>query len=641
MLRYLAFALLFLPLASTAGPATGPEPVYPITEVIKPLDYYQEQAELWQQITQQSPDRTDGWWNWYLAARNIMSLQGNSTYDLRQIVAGAEAAIPDSFERYYMAYCESPQEGRRFDLLLRAHEVSPDRPEALQDLMAYYELQQDAAKLDHYCRSWLQKSSYSPGILDWNYNMLMSVEPNGILLTQGDNDTYPAWVLQRVHHIRPDVRVLNAPLLLFHAAYRERIFGELHIPQWTHASDTEHSLSNLYRHIFHHAARPVYLTIGTGNPQQFGPDLFFITGLAIRYSTVDFDNLTSILANYEQRFRLDALRYNFQRDPGQSVVDQINMNYVPSMVLLTRHYMETGAGQKAETIRELALQIGEKAGQGKAVAAHFKIAEEPAFFSASIDIRPVQKAMQPVGDKLYASATEVSNQEYELFLKDLLSQRQFDLLDKCKIHPVDWRSLLPAGLQALSDEALYSAAGHPDGPEMPVVNITYEAALIYCDWLTRAYNQSTDRRKQFKKVRFRLPTEAEWERAARGGREKTPYPWGGYYVKNSKGCYLANVNPYLNVYDQEAKVFTTNQDAESPGEDSAYFPAKVDTYFPNDFHLYNMSGNIAEMVAEKDFTKGGSWLEPLYYAQIGSQHFQPTPSPAVGFRIFMEVIEEK
>jgi sulfatase modifying factor 1 len=42
---------------------------------------------------------------------------------------------------------------------------------------------------------------------------------------------------------------------------------------------------------------------------------------------------------------------------------------------------------------------------------------------------------------------------------------------------------------------------------------------------------------------FRLPTEHEWEYAARGGKKLAPYPWGGPYVRNSKGCILANFKP--------------------------------------------------------------------------------------------------
>ena len=78
--------------------------------------------------------------------------------------------------------------------------------------------------------------------------------------------------------------------------------------------------------------------------------------------------------------------------------------------------------------------------------------------------------------------------------------------------------------------------------------------------------------------KFRLPSEAEWEYAARGGRDLAPYPWGGPYIRNDQGCVLANFKPMRGDYVEDATVYT----------------APVESYSPNDYGLYNMSGNVAE-----------------------------------------------
>jgi formylglycine-generating enzyme required for sulfatase activity len=77
--------------------------------------------------------------------------------------------------------------------------------------------------------------------------------------------------------------------------------------------------------------------------------------------------------------------------------------------------------------------------------------------------------------------------------------------------------------------------------------------------------------------------------------------------------------------------------------DNADITAPVKSYEPNTFGLYNMSGNVAEMLFEKGKTKGGSWLDSAEAMKIASngkfaQYSQPCP--AIGFRVFMEVLEK-
>ncbi len=74
--------------------------------------------------------------------------------------------------------------------------------------------------------------------------------------------------------------------------------------------------------------------------------------------------------------------------------------------------------------------------------------------------------------------------------------------------------------------------------------------------------------------------------------------------------------------------------------DGGFFPVKTDSYFPNDFGLYAISGNVAEMIDQPGKAKGGSWQDEPYYGQVTVVKEYTLPSPAVGFRVFMEVIEE-
>jgi formylglycine-generating enzyme required for sulfatase activity len=189
----------------------------------------------------------------------------------------------------------------------------------------------------------------------------------------------------------------------------------------------------------------------------------------------------------------------------------------------------------------------------------------------------------------------------------------------------------------------------------PVVNISYEGAVAYCNWLTKKYASLEGRRYADKQVVFRLPTAEEWRILASGGRIGNTYPWGGPYARNSRGCFLSNFHPkpeYAIAPSHSgsgASSLLAYDTSEARSADGCEFTCAVDSYFPNDFGLYNCSGNAAEMVAEKGKSCGGSWDSDLYWLRVN--YIQGTdgmvitpntdsyagPSPELGFRVLMEI----
>ncbi|MEJ6980767.1 SUMF1/EgtB/PvdO family nonheme iron enzyme [Pedobacter sp. P351] len=191
---------------------------------------------------------------------------------------------------------------------------------------------------------------------------------------------------------------------------------------------------------------------------------------------------------------------------------------------------------------------------------------------------------------------------------------------------------------------------HPAFKNYPVVGVTWRQARAFTVWRTRLYATYAASRKLPEYIRsdYMLPTEAEFEYAARGGRVGNDYPWGGPYIRNAKGCLMANFKPGRGNYIDDGGAFTVN----------------VKSYFPNDYGLYNMAGNVAEWtssaydesantfthdlnptfnyeakggdpeVLKRKSVRGGSWKDIGYFLQNSTRSFeyQDTAKSYVGFR---------
>ena len=179
---------------------------------------------------------------------------------------------------------------------------------------------------------------------------------------------------------------------------------------------------------------------------------------------------------------------------------------------------------------------------------------------------------------------------------------------------------------------------HPAYANYPVVNISYEGAQLFCTWLTKKYNSYPKRK--FEEVLIRLPTKEEWQKAAIGTLTHVPYPWGGIYIVgecNFNRIYQASIH-YDKVND---KYVLPKPNKHSIGLDKDLsVTCPVDKYKGNSIDIYNISGNVAEMIQEKGVCCGGGWRSCGYDVRIKSVEKYSRTDIDLGFRYFIEIIKE-
>ena len=344
--------------------------VYSLVKQKQTTDWYKAQAKLWKEHLDKNPKDGEGWISYYTANRMLKIYnQGIKQHDLDSIVNKlVAAAIPNTFEYHYLCvYNLGLRDVDKSNFhLKKAQELGPNRVEIFDDLTNYYEIRRDKINSESIAKKWFASNDISAGVYTWNYNMLQSVDDNAILLTVGDNDTYPAWILQRAKGIKPNVSVVNLGLIRLED-YRKTYFEELGIPyieiDWEKNLGYEAIQTMMIKHIRENTDRPVYLGISASkNVYESFKDEVYNVGLTYKCCDYTFDNIAVIKKNYEKYYMLDYLKEEFSNDISQGIVDDNSANYIISLVTLYHHYKDS-EDPKMDEVKSLLLRIAEKSGK--------------------------------------------------------------------------------------------------------------------------------------------------------------------------------------------------------------------------------------------------------------------------------------
>jgi len=189
---------------------------------------------------------------------------------------------------------------------------------------------------------------------------------------------------------------------------------------------------------------------------------------------------------------------------------------------------------------------------------------------------------------------------------------------------------------------------HPGYNDYPVVGVSWEQANAFCHWRTEFLKRSLDGNFRNTIEPYRLPSEAEFEYAARSGKTENSYPWNAQGVTGEKDCFLANFKPGEGNYTKDGHLITS----------------RVASFSPNEFGLYDMAGNVAEWTStaflesgpeimsdinpeyrynaakedpyamKKKVVRGGSWKDPAHFirSDVRTFEYQNEQRSYIGFR---------
>lgn len=355
------------------------EPIYGKNRVLKSNDYYLEQMELWKKEIDKNPKDANAWYNYYRAIRNSYIKQdekdgqqnkGNARFNrLKAVVDEMEKQVPDSYEYNFVKWLNGNNNPDLFSFLEKAHRISPQSAEPIMSLIFYYEIDGDYTKRDEYIKKYYDLGEYSPGLLNYSYNLLSGLPENAIIFTEGDKDTEAILLLQKGKQYRNDTRLLNVNLLLIDK-YRERVFEELGVSKLEVSPLlNEENYRNFQNVIIEHVAknkqdRPVHVAVTVSNPftSKIEKQLY-ITGLSYLYSTVAVDYIAQLKNNVEQLYALDYIKIYFPKDISFENVKSMNGNYLLPFSVLSKHYKVTGDLLKAEHYKKICKDVAAESGR--------------------------------------------------------------------------------------------------------------------------------------------------------------------------------------------------------------------------------------------------------------------------------------
>jgi hypothetical protein len=385
----------------------------------KPYEWFIAQAAAWKYEIEQNRKNADAWLNYYFATgyalmkkgQNSTSTRGSITdvaIGMQQMAREQEskfssdsartgaildemgAEVPNSFEYKYLKWRRGMMSAiytsENIRLLEDAYSTDPSRVETYPAMVKMYELRRDISMRNQMLKKWFESGDISEGLLNYNYNVLMSVEKDGFLVVFDPDQAYCLLILQNIMLTRQDISVICMDWLA-DDAYRKKIYTEygiketpfegmdfsLLVPSRNVAGRTNINTDAFFNDLsYNKKGRAVYTTSTLAMSNSYLTNKAFLVGLAYKISDSRFDNIAVIRKNFEQSFALDYLKNGFYMEKYPDAIKELNNDYLVPMLHLYDHYTYAGEHEKADRLKELVFKISEKGDQKKRVESYLE-----------------------------------------------------------------------------------------------------------------------------------------------------------------------------------------------------------------------------------------------------------------------------
>lgn len=235
-------------------------------------------------------------------------------------------------------------------------------------------------------------------------------------------------------------------------------------------------------------------------------------------------------------------------------------------------------------------------------------------------------------EAFFISRTEITNINWKEFLYYLKQNNRIDEFEANQLDTTVWRDRL-----AYNEPYVNYYFQHEAYKEYPVVGVTLAQANAYANWLSEIYAMNEKVKEDGVKITFSVPSKKQWIRAARGY-SSYKYPNGntlisenGLYSYNFKRLSAGNI-----YYDKESDSYRVKESSDR----EILITAPSESYPTNEFGIYNMSGNVAELVADDTVAMGGSWNDTGYDVRVESEQSATQPKSTIGFRVVAKIEKE-